>query len=134
MKNNSPQNNQGSVVIYIVLLIFVLMTSAAIVLSGILSKHIRASENYLSSERAFAAANSSAENMLYQISKGGIVGDVEAEGSIEYSDGTTTVQVEYQGSGCGKNEGGQLIPYLSASGTYKGLVRRIEFGGGSGDC
>ncbi len=127
MNNTSLKKNRGSVVIYIVVLIFVLMTSAAIVLSTILSKHIRASENYLSSERSFAAANSSIENMLYQISKGGTVGDVAAEGFIEYDGG---VQVMYKGSGCAANESGQIVPHLSASGSYKSLVRRIELGGG----
>jgi Tfp pilus assembly protein PilX len=130
--NNPMNKNQGSVVIYIVLLIFVLMTSSAIVLANILSKHIRASENYLSSEQSFAAANSAVENMLYQISKGGVVGEVSAEGDITYVDGTV---VMYKGDGCGVvNEDGQLVPRISASGVYKGLVRRIEFGGGSGGC
>lgn len=123
------KKNTGSVVIYIVLLIFVMMTSAAIVLSGILSKHIRASENYLSSEQSFAAANSSIEHMLYKISKQGAVtvDDVKNEGSIEYDDG---MKVDYKGSGCSKDG----VPLLSASGSYKSLVRRIELGGGNEDC
>lgn len=126
--NNSMKINQGSVVLYVILLMFVMMTSAAIVLSGILSKHIRASENYLSSEQAFAAANSSIENMLYQIAKTGTTGNVTSTGSIDYGNG---VMVTFNGAGCNKNG----APALTASGTYKTVVRRINYGGGSaGNC
>jgi Tfp pilus assembly protein PilX len=122
------KHNQGSAVIYIVLLMLLMMTSAAIVLSGVLSKHIRASDNYLSSERAFAGANSSIENMLYVLAQQGessISGDV-GKGEIEYGDSKAV----YTGSGC-------IIdgaPHLSGSGEYRSLVRRIEIGGGTGDC
>lgn len=130
MTNKSSTSN-GSVVIYIVLLMFVMMTSAAVVLSTILSKHVRASEHYLSSEQAFAAANSGIENMLYQISKGGATSNVTADGALDYGNG---ISVVFKGQGCGKNENGVTVPHLSASGSYKSLVRRLEFGGGAGGC
>lgn len=130
MQNNTTTQS-GSVVIYIVLLMFVMMTSAAIVLSTILSKHIRASENYLSSEQSFAAANSSIEDMLYQLAKGGATGTVTSEGTIEYENGIT---VDFKGKGCAKTEGNSTGVHLSASGSYKTLVRRIELSGGADDC
>ncbi len=126
------KTNQGSVVLYIILLMFVMMTSAAVVLSGILSKHIRSSENYLTSEQSFAAANSSIEHMLFQIAKGGATGEVTSKGSITYNPGATNqFEIVYDGAGCNKNG----TPYLTASGTYKSVVRRINFGGGrAGNC
>ncbi|MEK7499304.1 MAG: hypothetical protein AAB649_01725 [Patescibacteria group bacterium] len=122
--------SQGSAIVYIVLLVFLMMTSAAIVLSTILSKHIRASENYVSTERSFAAANSSIEEMLYQISKGGATETVDNAGNIEYGSG---IKVEYEGKGCVEDPTGKKIPHLTASGIYKGTVRRITIGGG-GQC
>lgn len=122
---------RGSAVIYVVLLVFVLMTSAAIVLSTVLSKHIRASENYLLSEQAFAAANSGIEQMFYQFSKGRATGKITVGENIEYETaGAPTVEVKYKGTGCVTETG----THLTASGTYRSLVRRIDFGGGSGGC
>jgi hypothetical protein len=132
MKTNTMKKNQGSVIIYIVLLIFLLMTSAAIVLSSILSKHIKTSENYLRSEQAFAAANSSIELMLYEVIQDGKLAkeDITGDGTIDY-DGYS---VEFTGSGCGRVDAGILTAHISAAGVYKDLVRRIDFGGGSGGC
>lgn len=121
----------GSAVIYIVLLMFVMMTSSAIVLATILSRHYRASENYVITEQSFAAANSSIEQMLYQIAKGGATGKVTNSETIEYESG---VEVEYTGEGCVLDEGGQRKPRLLATGIYKGVVRRIELGGGTDGC
>lgn len=124
------KTQQGSAVIYIVLLLFVMMTSAAIVLATILSRHIRASENYVSTEQSFAAANSSIEEMLYSISKGskgGATGRISNGDDIDYGNG---VLVEYKGEGC-VDKG---VPHLTAAGIYKGAVRRIEFGGGKDKC
>ncbi|MDA1169189.1 MAG: hypothetical protein O3A36_02530 [bacterium] len=125
------KKNQGSAVIYIVLLLFVMMTSAAIVLTTILSKHVRAAENYVSTERSFAAANSSIEEILYSISKGEAMGVIKNEDSINYGNG---VVVTYKGEGCVVEDSGKIVPHITASGIYKGAVRRIDFGRGEGEC
>ncbi len=129
------KNTQGSIVIYIVLLMFIVMTSAAIVLSSILTRHIRAAENYLITEQSFAAANSSIEHMLYRIAKQNAVTEAEVADvdSISYGPG---VEVAYNGTGCAVLDiaNNTITPHLTASGTYKDVVRRIEFGGGVQDC
>ncbi|HLC49423.1 MAG TPA: hypothetical protein VJI96_03505 [Candidatus Andersenbacteria bacterium] len=127
------KTNQGSVVVYIILLIFVMMTSAGIVLSTILNKHIRASENYLISEQAFSGANSGVEHMLYKISKQNAQTEAEVQesGSITYPSGEV---IDFIGKGCAIETAGQIMPHLEASGVYKGVVRRIEYGGGSDAC
>lgn len=131
MLTNTMKTNQGSAVIYIVLLIFIMMTSSAIVLATILSRHIRASENYTATEQAFAAANSSIEELLYQATKGGAVGTIENEDIILYDNGA---EVSYIGKGCVVDVSGQRTSRITASGIYKGLVRRIELGGGADAC
>ncbi len=129
------KTNQGSTIIYIVLLIFMLMTSSAIVLTTILSKHVRAAENYLSSEQAFAAANSSIEEISYKIFKQNEREDVTSEGTITYNEGASNAfEVDFNGEGCATEEGPQVLPHITAAGTYKSLVRRIDFGGGKRAC
>lgn len=130
MTNNS-HTTKGSVIIYMVLMIFLMMTSAAIVLSTILSKHIRASENYLSSEQAFAGANSGIEQMLYKIAKQGAKSKAEVmleESTIEYDPEEPTKNVTFKGEGCLGDDG---TAHLTASGVYRSLVRRIDLAGGS---
>lgn len=121
-------NERGSAVIYIVLVMFVMMTSAAIVLSGVLTKHIRSAQDYLSSERAFAAANSGVEQLLYSVARSN--NSVTSNGSIDYSG----EQASYNGSGKGVVNNGSTIPCITASGTYRDLVRRIALGEGVPGC
>ena len=121
-------HQQGSVVIYIVLLMFLMITSAAIILSGVLNQHIRSAQDYLSSERAFAAANSSIEQMLYSVARAS--DPVTSSGSIDY----TGEQATYTGSGKGVVNNGMIIPCMAASGMYRDLVRRIALGEGVPGC
>ena len=119
---------KGSVVVYIVLMMFLMMTSAAVILSGVLNRHIRSAQDYLSSERAFAAANTGIEQMLYNVAKSG--GSVTSDGTIDYG----SEQATYKGSGKGVISGGSTVPCMSASGTYRDLVRRIALGEGVPGC
>ncbi|HSX24567.1 MAG TPA: hypothetical protein VLG69_01230 [Candidatus Andersenbacteria bacterium] len=123
MYNNSSNQN-GSAVIYIVLLMFLMMTSAAIILSGVLDRHIRSANDYLSSERAFAAANSGIEQMLYSLAKSG--GSTTADDSLDYNG----EKAQYKGTGNLVNG----TPCMSASGTYRDIVRRIALGEGVPGC
>lgn len=122
MHNNAQK---GSVVVYIVLMMFLMMTSAAVILSGVLNKHIRSAQDYLSSERAFAAANSGIEQMLYSVARSGNA-TATSDGFIDY-DGE---HASYKGSS--KSVG--AITCMSASGTYRDLVRRIALGEGVPGC
>lgn len=125
------KNNQGSVAIYIVLLILLIMTSTAVVLSGILIRHIRLADNYLKTEQAFSAANVGIEEMLYQIYKEPEPKE-NVEGEISYEDGTIAA---YSAEGCGKEgEDGERIPHVVSTGTVGDTVRRIQIGGGEEEC
>lgn len=130
MAHNTP-NSRGSVVITIILFMIILMTSAAVVLSGTLSRHIRASRDYLASERAFSGANSGIEDMLYQLRKQGKIEDITVEGTIGYEDES---DVTYKGSGKGIQGDTGITPCMTSAGASASLVRRIEVGGGAEGC
>ncbi len=126
------KNQQGFVVITIVLFMIILMTSTAIVLSGTLTRHIRASRDYLSSERAFAGANSGVEAMRYNAIKANSASPFDlTEQIILYDDGA---EVKYKGCAELITENGQLIWRITSSGTVRNLVRRIQVGGGIPGC
>lgn len=98
------------------------MTSAAVVLATVLSRHIRASQDYLASERAFAGAGSGIEEMLYQLRKNNTP-EGTIENSIQYSNAVSS----YKGSWKPHTDGKTAC--MAASGTYGNLVRRIKLGG-----
>lgn len=126
-------NQKGSAVVYTVLLMFVMMTSSAIILSGVLSRHIRSAQDYLGSERAFSAANTGIEQMLYTVAKSSIavdVGSVTSHGEIMYNNEPAT----YDGAGGSILKDNSLIPCMSASGTYRDVVKRIALGEGVPGC
>lgn len=110
-------NSQGSVVITIVLFMIILMTSAAVVLSGTLSRHIRASQDYVSSEKAFAGANTGMEEMRYRVKQGDYEPIKDAE--IAYDDQVVIYNASAENSGA----------CIISSGTFKNLVRRVQLGG-----
>ena len=112
-------NSQGSVVITIVLFMTILMTSSAVVLSGTLSRHIRASQDYLASEKAFAGANTGMEEMRYIVFKQANPAPEDINGEIPYDDQVVRYKV------LAKNNGACII----SSGTFKNLVRRVQLGG-----
>lgn len=125
MHNNQQQ---GSAVVYIILVMFIMMTSSAIILSGVLNKHIRSASDYLSSERAFAAANTGVEQKLYDLVKSG--DESQKEGMLEYG----TEQAKYKANGKMVQNNGINTPCISSSGTYRDLVRRIALGEGVPGC
>lgn len=116
-QNNN--NSRGSVVITIVLFMIILMTSAAVVLSGTLSRHIRASQDYLSSEKAFAGANTGMEEMRYVVFKQANTAPEDISGKISYDDQVVAYKVS------AKNDATCII----SSGIFRSLVRRVQLGG-----
>ncbi len=116
---NRSQHSQGSVVITIVLFMIIFMTSTAIVLSGTLSRHIRASQDYLSSEKAFAGANTGMEEMRYIVLKQANTEPDDTSGELLYNDQMVT----YKASA--KNNATCIV----SSGTFKNIVRRVQLGG-----
>jgi Tfp pilus assembly protein PilX len=125
MRNNQQQ---GSAVVYIVLMMFLMMTSSAIILSGVLNKHIRSAQDYLSSERAFATANTGVEQKLYDLVKSNNTD--EKKGDINYG----TDKASYDAKGKLVPYNGSNSPCVTSSGTYRDLVRRIALGEGVPGC
>lgn len=123
---NSPSGRgrgyeQGSVVITIVLFMTLLMASAAIILSGVLSRHIHASRDYFLSAGAFAGANSGMEQMRYKLLKNSDPSPVAGE--LLYG----AQKVTYEATGT-------TIDCVVSSGTFGSVVRRIQLGGESDGC
>lgn len=120
MCNNNRE--QGSAVVYLVLFVFMMMTSAAIILSGVLTRHIRSADEYVASERAFSAANTGIEQMLYAVARSN--DDVKVKGTLDYANGQAT----YDGHGKGN-------PTCMVSvGLFGDTVRRIAIGEGVSGC
>lgn len=124
---------QGSVAIYIVLLMLLMMTSTAVVLSGVLIRHIRSANNYLKTEQAFSAANDGIEQLLYKIYKEVDPGErVTISGEVLYNDGA---KATFTGCGSGETgDNGKIFARMASTGKVGDVVRRIQIGGGDTEC
>lgn len=89
VKNTSQK---GAVAIYIALLAATIITSAAIVLSGVLSIQLRLIRDIISSERAFYAADSGIEEAQYQLFV--LQGEGSTDGEITIDNGEVPYQDE----------------------------------------
>lgn len=121
-------SNRGATAIYIALLVALLMLSAALVLSGVLSAQLRFTQDVVSSERAFYAANSGVEEALYQLVQQTIAGQpgqvLMNDGMIEYDDTTATYKVDAKTVA----EGPNAQACISSVGEHGGDQRRIKLG------
>jgi len=119
---------QGSIAVYIVLLIGFLILSSALVLSGILSVQLRLTRDVVSTEQAFYAANSGVEEALYllvQQNLAGEIGDVTIEnGEVAYDEAVALYNVDAKTV----IEGFDAIACISSLGEYAGSQRRLTLG------
>ncbi len=125
--NSEGGVNRGSAAIYIILMMFLMMTSSAIILSGVLSKHSRASQDYLSSERAFSAANTGMERTLYDVARSAPNDKKTNTDGLIYG----TENATYSSKGLLTSSGS---PCVVSVGTYRDVVRRVAIGEGSNGC
>ena len=127
-KNGFQSSQRGATAIYIALLVALLMLSAALVLTSVLTRQVRLTQNVVSSERAFYAANSGVEEALYQLVQQTLAGEQGnvsiADGEIEYEDATATYSVEARTN----IEGPSAQACISSLGEYQGDQRRISLG------
>lgn len=127
---------RGDISVYMALLIMLLMLSSALVLSLILARQIRATEDVVETERSFYAANSGLEHTLYVLTKG-----IDPE---QYSEDiiTKTGSVVYVGPGGSETatyevEGKYNPPpadsyCVRAEGEFRNETRRLQLG--PADC
>lgn len=127
---------RGSIAVYLALVMTLIITSSAVILSGILSQQLRASQNFVASERSFYAANSGVEEALYllvqQSQQGG--GDQVItidDGEVRYDDQTATYQVKARL--VTSQDLIRVVPCVISLGRYAQEERRLKLQPG-GDC
>ena len=131
--NNQFQSQQGAVAVYITLLMLIMITSSALVLSSVFSEQLRASREIISSERAFYAANSGVEEGLYQLVYAYGNEDIEFEGEVEY--GTEpAASYDVQADLILSDDGSVLRPCIASTGSHSREERRISLKPGGGSC
>lgn len=131
--NTINQSQQGAVAVYITLLMLIMITSSAIVLSSVFSEQLRASREIISSERAFYAANSGVEEGLYQLVYSYGNENIEFEGEVPYNSeqaATYDVQADLILS----EDGTTLRPCIASTGEHSREERRISLNPGGGSC
>ncbi len=131
-----PSLKSGSISIYIVLVVMLLVTSSAIILSSLLSRQIRISQDIIASERAFYAAGSGVEEMLHALvqlnqSGTGNILDID-DGLIEYEEGDATYKVS--GALFLSASTASARPCVNSVGTYRTQDRRVNLQSPGDSC
>jgi Tfp pilus assembly protein PilX len=93
--NNHTSHNasRGALAIFIALLVLLIITSSAVVVSRILSRQIRLGQNVIASERAFYAADAGLEQALYELIKNNNPTQASPiTGTVDYHGQTVTYQ------------------------------------------
>ena len=119
---------RGAVAVYVALLVVIILSSAAIVLSGTLAVQLRLVTDIISSERAFYAANSGVEEALFQLIKQnrqGESGPVEiTEGEVIYSN--ADIATYETSADTALQSDGRALPCIVSTGEHSGEQRRIR--------
>jgi hypothetical protein len=119
MAPNYFSSQRGAVSILITLFLLAIITVSAVVLSRTLSRQLSASQDVLVTERAFYAANSAFEEVLYYHYQHGE--NREVEGTIDYDTDVAT----FSGSAT-TTASGELCAL--GLGTYRNLQRKLAIG------
>lgn len=141
----NTHSENGSVPIFVAVMTVTIITSAAVILSGIVATQLRTTEDIISSERAYYAATSGLEEALYTMIANNETGEPEGEqvlqsvniedGEVPYTNGeTATYTVEGQLIFAEGPNGDSAVPCVSSEGEYTGSKRRIRLGQVVVDC
>lgn len=135
MNTNNHKNQQGAIAIYLAMLIVMILTSGALLMSGILTKQIAFSQDVVTSEQAFYAADSGVEEALYlmvtALSEGNL-SPVEVEGEIIYGDEKASYRA--QGQIVVSTDQTRSVPCVNSQGRFRNEDRRVRLGAESGVC
>lgn len=135
IRRRRPQA-RGDVAIYVAMLMLIVVTSSALLLSGLLSQQLRFSQEVVSSERAFYAANSGVEHALYLLAQANQAGNsletVEIEGEVPYEEETAV----YEGAAelVLSEDLTTATPCVKSTGSFRDQVRRLILLPPEGEC
>lgn len=121
-----PPSQRGAIAVYMALVIVVILISSAMVFSSILTRQVRESQEVVSSERAFYAANSALEEGLWVI---GRTSDTafNGQGAIPY-ESNTEAPYEVKAKSIEGAFPGQRFPCVVSRGVHKDEARRLATG------
>lgn len=124
---------QGAIAIYIVLLVLLMVTSAAVILSGVLSRQLRTSLDVVATERAFYAANSGIEEGFARLLQGSDGDDtLVISGQVEYEDGEASFDGRARLTGEATDL--QRSACIESQGNFRGRERRIAIAPPAATC
>lgn len=113
----------GATAVYIALLVALLILSSALILSRVLNVQLRLTQDVISAERAFYAANSGVEQALFELIQNE-TDEITLEGDVEYPEGNATYTVEAHAV----VQGPDAVACISSLGDNAGNQRRINLG------
>lgn len=114
----------GATAVYIALIVAILIVSSALILGRALSVQLRLSQDIVSTERAFYAANAGVEEALYELIQNNAGESTIDEGVIEYDDRTANYSVDAHAV----TQGPDVFTCISSLGEYAGVQRRANLG------
>lgn len=114
----------GATAVYIALIIALLILSSALILSRVLSVQLRLTQDVISTERAFYAANSGVEEALFELIQNDAGEITIEEGLVEYDEGDATYEVQAHTH----VQGPDAVACISSLGEHAGDQRRINLG------
>ncbi len=142
MKNNyrlvveKQGHARGDVAIYMAMLMLIVITSSAMILSNLLAQQHRFSEEIVASERAFYAANSGVEHALYLLVQtnqaGGGQDPIAIEGEVPYGEELALYQTAAQL--VVSKDLTTATPCLKSTGNFRDQIRRLILRPPDVDC
>ena len=132
--NTKQSSQRGIVEVYIALIVTIMITAGAVVLSGILSRQIRFASDVVANEQAFYAADSGAESVLSNLAlkiTGPDYSTSTVNGTVDYD---TNLSASYQAQGKLELSADKtrIADCVQSSGTMKTESRRVAIG--PSDC
>jgi Tfp pilus assembly protein PilX len=118
-------SERGDIALYVTLVVVSIVTSAAVIMSGILSQQIRLSRTVIDTERAFYAANSGLEHALYLLARKNTPTQAGAPltGELLY-DGDTPARFRSSATLLQNSQ-----PCAQSQGDFKNSIRRVSLSG-----
>lgn len=121
-----PHAQRGDIALYVALFVVIVVTSAVLVVSLLLTRQLSASSAVADSERAFYAADSGLEEGLYQLAKQSGAGPVILNGVVPYAETHATY------TGAMTTVGDPKVPCGEIIGVHRTQTRRLT--AGPADC
>ena len=125
MAHSKQAGTRGDIAVFIMLIMVGLLVSSAVLFNTVLGQQLAAARDVEIIERAFYAADTALEQVLYQEVKGGEHDVTIDDGSLEYDD---TADATYRGTGSRVTVSGEEKICAVVAGTVRGETRRLARG------